>query len=98
MYKEVCRIVTAILELYKKNEGETGMKLDRRFLAALLATFATTIVATPAAAGPIDEIVFFGDSISDTGNVWYATGGFPPPPYNQGQRRSGTGFHRRPMV
>lgn len=68
------------------------MKLDRRFLAALLATCATAIVATPAAAGPIDEIVFFGDSISDTGNVWYATGGFPPPPYNQGSGGEGPDF------
>ena len=35
-------------------------------------------------AGPIESVVFFGDSLSDTGNVWYATGGFPPPPYYQG--------------
>jgi len=63
------------------------------FMASLLAAFATAIVAVPAVAGPIDEIVFFGDSISDTGNVWYATGGtVPPPPYNQGSSGAGPDF------
>lgn len=46
-------------------------------LAAALAT------ALPAQAG-YSSIVFFGDSLSDTGNIWYATGGFPPAPYYQG--------------
>ena len=68
------------------------MKQHRGFLARLLATWAAAIIAIPAAAGPIDEIVFFGDSISDTGNVWYATGGFPPPPYNQGSGGAGPDF------
>jgi len=60
------------------------MTLTRRFTAGMLAVLATVVVSAPAAAGPIDNIVFFGDSLSDTGNVWYANAGFPPPPYNQG--------------
>ena len=53
-------------------------------LAVLLAALAMTVVSVPAGAAAIDNIVFFGDSLSDTGNVWYATNGFPPPPYYQG--------------
>lgn len=53
-------------------------------LMALAAVLGTTFVSMPAEASDIDDIVFFGDSLSDTGNVWYATGGFPPAPYFQG--------------
>ena len=53
-------------------------------LAVLAAAIAVTIASAPTNAADIDTIVFFGDSLSDTGNVWYATGGFPPPPYFQG--------------
>ncbi len=59
------------------------MNIRQRF-ARLLAVAAAAAIAGPASAANIDNIVFFGDSLSDTGNVWYATGGFPPPPYNQG--------------
>jgi phospholipase/lecithinase/hemolysin len=59
------------------------MHIRNGLLAALAATAALVSFA-PAGAADIDSIVFFGDSLSDTGNVWYATGGFPPPPYNQG--------------
>ena len=44
---------------------------------------AATVAALPAHAA-YSGIVFFGDSLSDTGNIWYATGGFPPAPYYQG--------------
>lgn len=51
------------------------------------------LFALPGLATPIDNIVFFGDSISDTGNVWYATNGaVPPPPYNQGSGGLGPDF------
>lgn len=50
----------------------------RRLLAA-----AAIVVTLPAHAA-YSSIVFFGDSLSDTGNIWYATGGFPPAPYYQG--------------
>lgn len=53
-------------------------------LAALVVALAVTVASAPTRAAAIDEIVFFGDSLSDTGNVWFATGGFPPPPYFQG--------------
>ena len=63
--------------------------LTRKLLAsALVAIVATTSVA-PAQASHVGDIVFFGDSLSDTGNVWYATSGFPPPPYNQGTQGAG---------
>ncbi len=53
-------------------------------LATLFAALAMTVASVPTTAATIDNIVFFGDSLSDTGNVWFATGGFPPPPYFQG--------------
>jgi len=59
------------------------MKIINR-LAGLVAALTITVVSVPAGAAAIDDIVFFGDSLSDTGNVWYATGGFPPFPYYQG--------------
>ncbi|WP_371196376.1 SGNH/GDSL hydrolase family protein [Glaciecola sp. SC05] len=36
-------------------------------------------------AAPISSFISFGDSLSDTGNVSLATGGFPPPPYASGR-------------
>lgn len=60
------------------------MTIKRQFLAAVAVTLSAFTFALPAKAIPIDNIVFFGDSLSDTGNIWYATGGFPLPPYNQG--------------
>ena len=53
--------------------------------ASLIAALALSMVSAPAGASDIDDIVFFGDSLSDTGNIWFASGGaFPPPPYFQG--------------
>ena len=53
-------------------------------LVSLLAALAVSIVSLPAGATDIENVVFFGDSLSDTGNIWFATSGFPPPPYFQG--------------
>jgi outer membrane lipase/esterase len=53
-------------------------------LAGLIVALPLAVASVPANAAAIDDIVFFGDSLSDTGNVWYATGGFPPFPYYQG--------------
>lgn len=36
-----------------------------------------------ASAGPITSLYVFGDSLSDDGNAFLLTGGFPPPPYAQ---------------
>lgn len=55
--------------------------LKRLLLATAFA--AATVGSLPAHAG-YTGIVFFGDSLSDTGNIWYATSGFPPAPYYQG--------------
>jgi phospholipase/lecithinase/hemolysin len=41
-------------------------------------------VAPAASAAAFDEVFVFGDSLSDGGNAWALTGGFPPsPPYAQ---------------
>ena len=60
------------------------MTLTKQILASTLVVLAAVAATAPARSMPFDSIVFFGDSLSDTGNVWYATGGFPPAPYNQG--------------
>jgi outer membrane lipase/esterase len=60
----------------------------KRYVAVLAAVVAVAAVA-PAQAAKVGNVVFFGDSLSDTGNIWYATGGFPPAPYNQGTSGAG---------
>jgi phospholipase/lecithinase/hemolysin len=56
-----------------------------------LATFVLCLVLPHfAAAEPITQIVVFGDSLSDTGNVYAASGGaFPPAPYSAGRFSNG---------
>jgi phospholipase/lecithinase/hemolysin len=55
------------------------------FVTALFISLVSVLsMQASAGATAIDKVVFFGDSLSDTGNVWYATSGFPPPPYFQG--------------
>ena len=61
----------------------------RKWFVSGLATVAAIAAFAPAQASSIDSIVFFGDSLSDTGNIWYATGGFPPAPYYQGTSGAG---------
>ena len=61
----------------------------RKWFVSTLATAVAVAAFAPAQAASIDSIVFFGDSLSDTGNIWYATTGFPPPPYNQGTSGAG---------
>ncbi len=65
------------------------MKLPRPgCVLALALAFGT---AGPAAAGPITGMVVFGDSLSDTGNAYAATGGaFPPSPYSAGRFSNGS--------
>jgi outer membrane lipase/esterase len=64
------------------------MHKRNRFVSGL-ATVAALLAFAPAQASSIDSIVFFGDSLSDTGNIWHVTGGFPPPPYFQGTSGDG---------
>ncbi|MBW2570714.1 MAG: SGNH/GDSL hydrolase family protein [Deltaproteobacteria bacterium] len=45
--------------------------------------------ASPVHAGPITDIVVFGDSLSDTGNVYVSSPGFPPSPYFIGRFSNG---------
>jgi Ca2+-binding RTX toxin-like protein len=37
----------------------------------------------------VTSLVFFGDSLTDNGNLFALTGGFPPPPYVQGRFSNG---------
>ena len=58
--------------------------LRRRVLAGL--TVAVMLVGAPLASAVSFSAVFsFGDSLSDTGNISQATGGFPPAPYSPGR-------------
>jgi outer membrane lipase/esterase len=50
-------------------------------LAAVL--FLALIAPVAASAEPITALYVFGDSLSDQGNAFALTGGFPPPPYAQ---------------
>jgi len=67
------------------------MRLRNWFVSAV-ATAAAALAVAPAQAASFDSLVFFGDSLSDTGNIWYATGGFPPSPYYQGSSGAGPDF------
>ncbi|PPS44781.1 SGNH/GDSL hydrolase family protein [Chroococcidiopsis sp. TS-821] len=65
----------------------------KSFLLAGLAflTFVMVVLTTSIQANqPITELYVFGDSLSDTGMVFQATGGmYPPPPYFQGRYSNG---------
>src|SRR5436190_1992927 len=56
-----------------------------------LALLASLLAVTPCWAGQITQIVVFGDSLSDTGNVYAATGQQQPDPnsYYMGRRSNG---------
>jgi len=56
----------------------------------LLATAALCLMALPAAAQDVADVVVFGDSLSDPGNIPLLTGGldFPPSPPYAGNRFS----------
>ena len=73
------------------------MKIINR-LAGLVAALTITVVSVPAGAAAIDDIVFFGDSLSDTGNVWYATGRVSPVSVLSGQQWPAARFHWWPVV
>ncbi len=59
----------------------------------VLAIWAVVVVGSTStlSAGPMVQIVAFGDSLTDTGNVYAATGGTipPSPPYFQGRYSNG---------
>jgi thermolabile hemolysin len=59
-------------------------------VAALAVSIAVSTQSSPPSS-PIDQLIVFGDSLSDTGIVFQATGGaYPPsPPYFQGRYSNG---------
>src|SRR5579859_2382002 len=60
----------------------------KRHGALLLAVLSLFTAVSSAHAGPINQIVVFGDSLSDTGNT-FAASGIPPAPYFQGRYSNG---------
>lgn len=67
------------------------MTRSRLFAASLLAASALS-VATPAQAQRIDNIVAFGDSYADDGNLFQFIGIAPPLPYSTGRFSGGTNY------
>jgi phospholipase/lecithinase/hemolysin len=60
----------------------------RSMLSSLALSVSLSFVSGYAEATPYTNVVIFGDSLSDTGNL-YASTGFPPPPYFNGQFSNG---------
>jgi phospholipase/lecithinase/hemolysin len=62
----------------------------RKLSAIIAALLAPALAAAPAQAGSFSALYSFGDSLSDVGNVFAATGGArPAPPYVNGQFSNG---------
>src|SRR4051812_8541313 len=68
------------------------MKRSRLLGSALLCSFVLWLASPtfPASAGQFTKLVVLGDSLSDTGNLFAATGGaIPPSPYYLGRFSNG---------
>jgi len=61
-------------------------------LIALPLLAASALTATPAAAQRVDNIVAFGDSYADDGNLFQIVGTTPPAPYSTGRFSGGTNY------
>src|ERR1041384_6306889 len=65
-------------------------RLKHQAIAGLAAlTLMTGVVAAHADQTPFSRIFVFGDSLSDTGNFYALSGGFPPAPYAGGRFSNG---------
>lgn len=67
------------------------MKIIKNLAFATLAVallFQTSITRADDST-PFSRIFVFGDSLSDTGNLFRLSGGFPPPPYFEGRASNG---------
>lgn len=65
------------------------VRLSKFILSTCLALLTHSGVAA-VMSGPYSQLVFFGDSLSDNGNVFALSGGaFPPPPYVDGRFSNG---------
>jgi len=70
--------------IHKKMSGAPPRRLAALVLACLY------IACTPGLAGTFTEVIAFGDSLSDSGNVYALTGGWiPASPYWQGRFSNG---------
>lgn len=66
------------------------MQTRRLFPHSVLVVLVLLALATFASAGVYSDIVVYGDSLSDNGNLFAADGGiFPPPPYWMGRMSNG---------
>ena len=76
-----------------------SQSMPARVATAAAALLACTVAATPAAAAesPFSALFVIGDSLSDNGNLYLATGNATPtsPPYYQGRFSSGPVFTER---
>jgi cholinesterase len=63
-----------------------GIVETRRLVTSFLVLLT---LAALAAAGPFTSVIVYGDSLSDNGNLYAATGGIPGAPYWQGRRSNG---------
>jgi phospholipase/lecithinase/hemolysin len=65
--------------------------LAKSLIANASALVTTNLGRNPGNSAPFNQLVVFGDSLSDTGNLFKALGGlFPPsPPYSQGRFSNG---------
>jgi outer membrane lipase/esterase len=66
------------------------MNRVRAALAALCLIVAAPLASAASLVSPYSQLVFFGDSLSDNGNVYALSGGlFPPAPYVDGRFSNG---------
>jgi phospholipase/lecithinase/hemolysin len=84
------RRVYAAVAISHQLEGNEVSKLSR-----ILGSIAMVLIPvlcglhTQAQAGPFSSVVVYGDSLSDNGNFFAATGQPPSPPYSAGRRSNG---------